>query len=521
MSAWSRSAVFYEIYVRSFADSNDDGLGDLSGIRSRLPYLRNLGVDAIWLTPFYPSPDADHGYDVADYVDVDTRFGTLAEFDALVRDAHEVGLRVVIDIVPNHTSSEHGWFRTALASPDHPDRRRYVFRRGRSGRPPNNWPSVFGGPAWTFDDTSGEYYLHLFAPEQPDLDWHNPTVRADFEEILRFWLDRDVDGFRIDVAHGLFKDPQLRDEIEPFPASVFSSDWRAAIDRPELHPLYRTWRRLVDGYPGERVLVGEVVLSDPARVAPYVREDELHLAFNFTFLFERWNAVRMRGAIDRTRAALGPVGATATWVLENHDVLRLPTRYGGGEEGRRRARAAALLLLALPGAAFLYAGQELGLEEVELADELRQDPIFLHTSGARLGRDGCRVPIPWQREAPGFGFTAGSPWLPIPHAWAERCVAAQLDDEASPLGLHRSALAFRRASEALRTGSFDWRESPAGSLVFERASGDETVVCAVNVEAQGVELPAGELLVASEPDLARLLPANSSAWVRTRRGAGT
>jgi alpha-glucosidase len=519
MTTWWRSAVFYEVYVRSFADSDGDGLGDLPGIRSRLPYLRELGVDAVWLTPFYPSPDADHGYDVADYVDVDTRFGTLADFDALVRDAHEVGLRVVIDIVPNHTSSEHRWFRNALSRPDHPDRRRYVFRSGRDAGPPNNWPSVFGGPAWTLDEASGEYYLHLFAPEQPDLDWHNETVRADFEEILRFWLDRGVDGFRIDVAHGLFKDPQLRDEVEPFHAAVVSSDWRAAIDRPELHPLYRTWRRLVDAYPGERILVGEVVLSDPARVAPYVREDELHLAFNFTLLFEQWNADRIRSAIDRTRAELAPVEATATWVLENHDVARLPTRYGGGDEGRRRARAAALLLLALPGTAFLYAGQELGLEEVELADELRQDPIFLRTRGAHLGRDGCRVPIPWEGEPPGFGFTAGSPWLPLPLAWADRSVAAQLGDAGSSLALHRSLLAIRRASEALRSASFAWCESPAGSLVFERANGDETVVCAVNLDARALELPAGELLLASEPDVHRRLPPNSSAWVRTRRAA--
>ncbi len=511
MTPWWRSAVFYEIYIRSFADSDGDGLGDLPGIRSRLPYLRELGVDALWLTPFYPSPDADHGYDVADYVDVDPRFGTLADFDGLIGDAHDLGLRVVLDVVPNHTSSAHPWFRNAISRPDHEDRSRYVFRAAREGGPPNNWPSVFGGSAWTLDEASGDYYLHLFAPEQPDLDWHREIVRTDFEHVLRFWLDRGVDGFRIDVAHGLFKDPELRDEAEPFPETVFSSDWRRAIDRPELHPLYRGWRRLVDAYPGERMLVGEVVFSDPARVVAYVRPDELHLAFNFTLLFEPWDANGMREAIDRSRAALAPVGATATWVLENHDVARLPTRYGS----LRRARAAALLLLALPGPAFLYAGQELGLEEVDLPDELRQDPVFFRTHGGREGRDGCRVPIPWTENMPGFGFTDGRPWLPIPERWAGASVAAQAADGGSTLMLFRSALALRRASEALSGESFSWCESSAGSLVFERSAAGETIACAVNLGAGPLKLPAGELLLGSEPAIDGRLPPDASAWVRT------
>ncbi|MDQ4030115.1 MAG: alpha-amylase family glycosyl hydrolase, partial [Actinomycetota bacterium] len=287
MAEWWRSAVLYQIYVRSFADGNGDGIGDLAGIRSRLPYLRELGADGFWLTPFYPSPGIDHGYDVADYFDVDPLFGTLADFDALVADAHDLGLRVVVDIVPNHTSIEHPWFR------ERPDF--YVWSDA-----PNNWPSVFGGPAWTRDERSGRYYLHLFAPEQPDLDWHNEAVQAEFEQILRFWLDRGVDGFRIDVGHALFKDAELRDEQEPFPATAFASDWRAAIDQPEVHPLYRSWRRLVDGYGDGRVLVGEVVFSDPARIAPYVRPDELHLAFNFAMLQEPWDAARLRSSIERT-----------------------------------------------------------------------------------------------------------------------------------------------------------------------------------------------------------------------------
>jgi alpha-glucosidase len=484
VSEWWRDAVFYEIYVRSFADSDGDGLGDLPGIRSRLPYLKELGVDALWLTPFYPSPDADHGYDVADHVDVDPRFGTLADVDELLADAHELGLRVTVDVVPNHVSKEHRWWRER---PDY-----FVWADG-----PNNWPSQFGGPAWTFDEERGRWYLHLFAPEQPDLDWHNPAVQAEFDAILRFWLDRGVDGFRIDVAHGIYKDPQLRDEAEPFPDTTpFSSDWRRAIDQPEVHDLYRDWRRLAESYEDDRVLVGEVVFSDPPRIARYVRPDELHLAFNFPHLFTDWDADALRAVIDRTLASLAEVGATATWVLENHDVPRLPTRYGSA----RAARAGLLLLLALPGAAFLYAGQELGLEEVELPDEARQDPIFHRTGGQRAGRDGCRVPLPWTRERP-----AAQPWLPQPEGWGELSVEAQQDDPASTLELTRGALARRP-----RGGELAWVESPAGTLVFERGA----IICAVNVSAPALELPPGELVLASEPGIATTLPAAAAAWIR-------
>jgi alpha-glucosidase len=514
MAEWWRSAVVYQIYVRSFADSDGDGVGDLPGIRARLPYLRDLGVDGIWLTPFFPSPGADHGYDVSDYVDVDPQFGTLADLDALVADAHELGLRVTIDVVPNHTSNEHPWFRNALADPDHPDRARYVFRPGRDGGLPNNWESVFGGPTWTLDEASGEYYLHLFAPEQPDLDWHNPQVQADFEDVLRFWLDRGVDGFRIDVAHALFKDRLLRDEREgagvPRPGATGGFDRQHAIDQPELHPLYRRWRELVDGYGDERMLVGEVVLRDQARVARYVRPDELNLAFNFRLLWEPWDAEALRAAIDGTLGALAEVGATPTWVLENHDVTRLRSRYGTLD----RARAAALFLLALPGTIFLYEGQELGLEEVELRDELRQDPIFFRTGGARKGRDGCRIPMPWERGSPGFGFTDGTPWLPIPESWSDVSVAAQQEDEGSMLSLYRAALACRRASDALDDGSFAWRDGPDGSLVFAREAQREVVVCAVNVSADTVELPEGELLLAGDPEVSDRLTPGSAAWVR-------
>ena len=513
MAEWWRSAVLYQIYVRSFADGNGDGLGDLPGIRAHLPYLRGLGVDGIWLTPFYPTPDVDHGYDVSDYVDVDPRFGTLADFDALVADAHELGLRLVIDIVPNHTSDQHPWFRNALSSPDHPDRARYFFRPGRDGGPPNNWTSAFGGSAWTLDEKTGEYYLHFFAKEQPDLDWHNPDVQASFEEIMRFWLDRGVDGFRIDVAQALFKDRSLADMYEPVPRT-WHADWVTAINQPELHPLYRRWRALADEYPGERIFVGEIVLADQEAVAQYVRPDELQLAFNFTLLHEPWDASSMRETIDRTRLAVDAVGAPATWVLENHDVVRVPTRYGGGEEGERRARAAALMLLALPGTAFVYAGQELGLEEVALPDELRQDPIFFRTNGERVGRDGTRVPMPWQPAPPGFGFTTAEPWLPIPDEWTAKSVAAQEADAGSMLALYRTALALRRGSDALRNGSFAWVPGPPGSLVFAREAGDEAVVCAVNVEAEPFELPAGELLAATVQPAGGRLPRDAAAWIR-------
>jgi alpha-glucosidase len=482
---WWRDAVLYQVYVRSFADSDGSGVGDLPGIRAKLPYLRDLGVDGIWLTPFYPSPGADHGYDVSDYRDVDPQFGTLADFDALVADAHALGMRLIVDIVPNHCSIEHPWFR------EHPDW--FVWRSE-----PNNWRSAFGGSAWTFDEQRGQWYLHLFAPEQPDLDWHNPAVADAFDEILRFWLDRGIDGFRIDVAHALYKDATFADE-QPWEGELQFADQRTCINQPEVHALYRRWHAIA----GDRVLVGEIVLENQLRVAEFLRPDELQLAFNFALLKEEWDAGRIRATIDRTLDALGAVGATATWVFENHDVTRLPTRIGPEE-----ARAASLLLLGLPGTAFVYQGQELGLEEVDLPDELRQDPVYLRSGGARKGRDGCRVPIPWGGTAPGHGFTSGTPWLPIPDAWEARSVTAQQHDPGSMLEHYRTALSVRRASEALRRGTFRWLESRPGTLSFEREAAGETVVCVVDVDGRGLELPAGELLLASDGG-------PRAAWVRT------
>jgi alpha-glucosidase len=351
---------------------------------------------------------------------------------------------------------------------------------------PNNWPSNWGGPAWTLDEERGHYYLHLFAPEQPDLDWHNPQVREDFEEILRFWLDRGVDGFRIDVAHGLVKNASLADEPEPFPTVRFSSDWRTAIDQPEVHDIYRDWRRLTQSYDGDRVLVGEVVLSDQSRVAPYLRPDELQLAFNFSLLFQPWNAEAIRHSIDESLQALPIV----TWVLENHDVTRVATRYGV-----REARAAALLLLGLPGPVFLYQGQELGLEEVDLPDEVRQDPVFRRSGGERKGRDGCRVPLPWTR-----GLPAAS-WLPQPADWSEKSVEAQRVDEGSMLAL------YRRAIEVRPHGGFKWRDAPAGALAFER----DDLTCVVNIAAEPLRVR--NVVLASEALAGGELPSGTGAWI--------
>jgi alpha-glucosidase len=479
VSEWWRDAVFYQVYVRSFADSNGDGVGDLPGIRSRLPYLQELGVDAIWLTPFYPSPGADHGYDVSDYVDVDPLFGTLDDFDDLIAAAHEAAIRVIVDIVPNHSSSEHAWFKSA-------DREaRYVTVPTGPGpaspEPPNNWPSNWGGPAWTLDEERGHWFLHLFAPEQPDLDWNTQQVREDFEEILRFWLDRGVDGFRIDVAHGLVKKASLEDEPEPFPQERFSSDWRTAIDQPEVHDVYRDWHRLAAEYDGDRVLVGEVVFSEQARVAPYLRPDELQLAFNFSLVFQPWDAAKIRASIDESLAALPIV----TWVLENHDVTRIVTRYGG----ERQARAAALLLLALPGPAFVYQGQELGLEEVDLPDDARQDPIFKRMKGERIGRDGCRVPIPWTRTL------QANAWLPQPAAWSEKSVEAQQGRDGSFLELYRRALELRPH------GSFAWRESPPGVLAFDR----DDLTCVVHFTDE--RIPVENVVLASDDE-------GTAVWMR-------
>lgn len=527
-TAWWRDAVIYEVYVRSFADSDGDGIGDLRGATQRLPYLAQLGIDAVWLTPFYASPQADGGYDVADYRAVDPLFGDLADADDVVRTAHELGLRVIVDIVPNHTSDQHSWFRAALAGQDgDATRARYHFRPGRGPAgelPPNDWESVFGGPAWT-RTPDGAWYLHLFAPEQPDLNWENQEVHEEFESVLRFWLDLGVDGFRIDVAHGMVKAAGLPDIGHKEQARLIGTQTLPFFDQDGVHEIHRSWRRLLDSYPGERIGVAEAWAPGPDRLAQYVRPDELHQAFNFQFLLCPWDPEAMRTVIDQSLAATASVGAPTTWVLSNHDVVRHPTRFGGGQQGLRRARAAALLMLALPGSTYIYQGEELGLPEVtDLPDEVRQDPAFFRAAGQDGFRDGCRVPLPWSGQEPPYDFGPGSSWLPQPDSWRELSVEAQTGDPYSTLELYRSALALRR--ELPGPGeTMEWLPGPDGLLALSRPG----LVCTLNTTGSEIEVPLpGRLLLSSEAvavsvsaaadssaDTARhtaRIPADSCAW---------
>jgi alpha-glucosidase len=499
---WWRDAVVYQVYVRSFADGDGDGIGDLPGTRARLPYLADLGVDAVWLTPFYTSPMADGGYDVADYRDVDPLFGTLDDAKELIVDAHALGLRVIVDIVPNHSSDQHAWFRAGL-------RDRYIFRPGKGSDgelPPNDWESLFGGPAWTRVQ-DGNWYLHLFAREQPDLNWENPDVHAEFLDILRFWLDLGVDGFRIDVAHGMVKAPGMPDVGHAGQLDLLGSAELPYFDQDGVHEIYREWRKVLDEYPGDRMAVAEAWPPSPERTALYVRQDELHQAFNFHFLKAEWAAESFRAVIDETLAA----GAPATWVLSNHDVHRHVTRYGGGDLGRRRARAAALLMLALPGSAYVYQGEELGLPEVlDLPDEVLQDPRWERSGHTVRGRDGCRVPIPWTSTGPSLGFSKGTGWLPQPEDWAKLSAAAQQEAPESMLSLYRAVL---RARRTLRFGPFEWLDLGDDVLAFRRGES----VCIVNFGSTVVRLAdPGRVVVASGhyglEDGAVQLPSDTALW---------
>ncbi|ARU50565.1 alpha-glucosidase [Cellulosimicrobium cellulans] len=554
---WWRSAVIYQVYVRSFADGNGDGTGDLAGVRQHLTYLRDLGVDAIWFTPWYVSPLADGGYDVADYRAIDPQFGSLAEAEQLIAEARELGIRTIIDVVPNHVSSEHEWFKAALAAgPGSPERERFWFHPGKGedgSEIPTRWVSEFQGSTWTRttnpDGTPGEWYLHVFAPEQPDLNWSHPDVRREHEDILRFWFDRGAAGIRIDSAAQLVKDPALPEvPAHPGPGE------HPHVDRDELHDIYRGWRAVAESYEEPRVLVGEVWLADRARFAQYLRPDEMHTAFNFDFMARPWDAKALRESVQTTLDAHAPVAAPATWVLSNHDVTRPVTRYGREdssfafatkrfgtptdlETGRRRARAAALLSAALPGSLYLYQGDELGLPEVEdLPLDAIQDPMHFRSDGVDPGRDGCRVPLPWTRggTSNGFGPDGGAqPWLPQPAGWGEMSVEAQADDETSMLALYRRVLATRRAEPALHGEAFRWLDSLGGvalgddvlAFVREDTRGDDrdgAVTCVVNLGAEDVPLPAdAEVLLlsgtphgvdASEPPT-RLAP-DTAVWLR-------
>ncbi|ADG75068.1 alpha amylase catalytic region [Cellulomonas flavigena DSM 20109] len=547
---WWRTAVIYQVYPRSFADASGDGVGDLPGVTAHLEHLVELGVDAVWLSPFYRSPQADAGYDVADYRDVDPLFGTLADADALVARAHELGLRVIVDLVPNHTSDEHVWFQAALAAaPGSPERARYHFRDGRGEHgelPPNNWGSIFGGPAWTrttdADGSPGQWYLHLFDSKQPDLDWDNPEVRAEFEDVLRFWLDRGVDGFRVDVAHGMVKAPGLPD-WDGHVAMIDGADDTEQVngsgnqgpmfDQDGVHDIYRAWRRVLDEYDGERAMVAEAWVEPLSRLARYVRPDEMHQAFNFAFLAAGWDAAALRRVIAASFAANDAVGAPTTWVMSNHDVVRHASRLGlsdpthrpngighGDEQpdaalGLHRARAATLLMLGLPGSAYVYQGEELGLpDHTSLDDDLRQDPAFFRTGGVERGRDGCRVPLPWVGDAPGFGFSpTGATWLPQPADWADLAVDRQRGREGSTYELYRAALRLRRA-EGLGPGGLEWLDAPGGRDVVAFRNGDVDVVA--NLGDEDVPLPRdAHALLASGPLTDGTLPAGTTVWLRT------
>jgi alpha-glucosidase len=512
---WWRSAAIYQVYPRSFADADGDGIGDLPGITARLDHLQSLSIDAVWVSPFYDSPLHDGGYDVADYRRVDPRLGTMADLDALIAGLHARGMRLLMDIVPNHTSSEHAWFREALAAgPGSPAWDRYVIREGRDGgtTPPNNWRSVFHGAGWSpmpgpDGAPTGFWYLHLFDTTQPDLNWDSEEVRAEFDAILRFWFDRGVDGFRIDVAHGLVKAVGLPDMTAEASHELLGDTAHAPYwDQDGVHEIYRRWRAIADAYEPKRIFCGETWVPNPERLARYQRPDELHTSFNFSFYEAGYDAPEMAASIDATIANHATVGAPPTWVLSNHDVVRHRTRFSPGfiprdlactpdlRIGLERARAATLFMLALPGSAYLYQGEELGLPEVlDLDPAVRQDPAWLRSGGTDGQRDGCRVPIPWSGSAPSYGFNDGSAsWLPQPPMWAELSVRA-LDDEAdSTLAMYRHALAVRRQEPSLGDGPMTWLARGATLLVIERTSEvGEPVRCAFNLGSTSASLDPG------------------------------
>jgi len=551
---WWRQAAVYQIYPRSFADGNGDGIGDLRGIISRVPYLAELGVDAVWLSPFYPSALADGGYDVDDYRDVDPKIGTLEEFDEMVAALHGAGIKLIVDVVPNHSSDRHEWFREALRSPKGSNARaRYIFRDGKGEhgeQPPADWTSIFGGPAWT-RVPDGQWYLHSFASEQPDFDWTHPEVHADFLHTLRFWSDRGVDGFRIDVAHGLAKDlgEELpsRAELKAMPKDGTHPLW----DRDDVHEIYAEWRAVFDEYDPPRIAVAEAWVETSERRAKYASPEGLGQAFNFDLMEADFAARHFRDIVTDNLAQSEVTGSSTTWVFSNHDGVRHATRYGlppragsgekhgaawvlaGGPEdgidrelGLRRARAATMFELALPGSAYLYQGEELGLHEVaEIPDAQRQDPAFWRTSPEDrgfdgLGRDGCRVPLPWTREGSSFGFGSGGAHLPQPEWFGGSSVEAEDGVPGSTLEMYREALRLRRVLQGAETLHWDEELSTGDVLAVERPGGWLSVT---NFGATPVALPAGEVLLASAPlggrdGDAQELPGATTVWLRRPAG---
>ncbi|GAB2581666.1 glycoside hydrolase family 13 protein [Kribbella endophytica] len=531
---WWRQAVVYQVYPRSFADSDGDGIGDLQGIISRVPYLTSLGIDAVWLSPFYPSALADGGYDVDDYRDVDPRLGTLADFDELVGTLHDNGIKLIVDIVPNHSSDRHEWFQEALAAPKNsPERDRYIFREGDGDQPPSDWDSVFGGSAWA-QIHDGQWYLHLFAAEQPDLNWDNDEVREDFLKTLRFWSDRGVDGFRVDVAHALKKDlTQPLPSKTTLPRQSESNGVHPLWDRDDVHDIYVEWRKVLNEYDPPKSAVAEAFVP-AARRARYASAAGLGQAFNFDLLQADWDFDKFRQVITENLALAGDNGSSSTWVFSNHDVVRHATRYGlprdpdgawqdgkawllsngteptvDVEQGLRRARAAVLLMLALPGSAYLYQGEELGLQEVgELPAANLQDPAYFRSKGAEKGRDGCRVPLPWTVGGLSFGFGSGGSHLLQPKWFGGYSVEAQDGDPDSTLSLYRKALAVRRGLQT--SEGLEWVDGVEWALHFRRPGGWQSIT---NFGAAPIELPEGAVVLSSAPLEGEKLPTDTTAWL--------
>lgn len=537
---WWRHAVVYQVYPKSFADGNGDGIGDLPGAISRLDYLAKLGIDAVWFSPIFPSPQCDGGYDVSDYRDIDPLFGSLADAETFIREAHARNIKVILDVVPNHTSSKHRFFVEALSTPPGSaawQRYHCVKGRGANGElPPNNWQSIFGGIAWTEildsnEAKTGWWYLHLFDTHQPDVNWNHPDIVREFDDTLRFWFDRGVDGIRIDVAHGMIKEagyPDIRDSNDP---SLLDPHARPYFDQPEVHDVYRRWRKIADSYDPPRIFVAEAWLDTPEKRARYLRSDELHSGFNFDLLTAEWNGDKWRDVIDSSIAADALVGAPTTWVTENHDVRRAPTRYGGRVVhrevatsqhlalGRVRSLAALYTILALPGITYIYNGQELGLEEViDLDDRQRQDPHFHRTKGEHLGRDGCRVPMPWTRagRSLGFGADSGAPaWLTQPLEWSRLSVEAQEADDGSMLNRLRTAVSVRREFAALLHGALAWKTELCvnGVIAFARVMpGEQSVLCVANMGDRPTPSVNGRMLCASGNVSDGKVSPDTTAW---------
>lgn len=542
-SQWWRSGVIYQIYPRSFADSNGDGLGDLRGITSRLDSLATLGIDAIWLSPFYSSPQKDGGYDVSDYIAVDPIFGTLSDFDNLLEQAHALGIRVMIDLVPNHSSDQHEWFKRALASkPGSPERAFYHFKDGlgENGElPPNNWVSMFGGPAWTrvteSDGKPGQWFVHLFDSSQPDLNWANPEVQLEFEKILKFWLDRGVDGFRVDQPHAMAKAEGLPDH--PYIKEAGAGFIEGRENPPmwfqdEVHEIFRKWRKILESYPGDRAMCGEAYVYPLSLMAKWVRSDEFHQTFNFRFLDAGWDPKKLFDAINESFEAFDGVGAPSTWVLNNHDVIRHASRFGGdygratasdgigsGQPqpdpvlGLQIAKGATLFMLGLPGASYLYQGEELGLpEHTTLENRYRQDPTFARTNGARVGRDGCRIPLPWEPEGDSSGFSeSGKSWLPQPESYKELARSIQEKNPESTLSFYKAALDLRKQL-GLGEGSFNWLAGHQGPDTLGYENSDVKVL--YNFGKQPVDLSNLEILISSEPLSGKQLATNQCVWIK-------